>query len=85
MECNKVRFTSCYDLPVRLPYIVVTCARMFRIKRVCCDPPCRLGVLSDIQSVHDTSVKGKFACIQPITYFNEFDINNCFKILKIFV
>ena len=26
---------------------------MFRIKRVCCDPPCRLGVFSDIVSVHD--------------------------------
>ena len=40
---------TCYGLPVRLPYIVVTCARMFRIKR----PPCRLGVFSDILSVHD--------------------------------
>ena len=45
--------SRCYGLPVRLPYIVVTCARMFRIKRVCYDPPCRLGVLSDILSVHD--------------------------------
>ena len=49
---------KCYGLPVRLLYIVVTCARMFRIKRVCCDPSCRLGVFSDILSVHDiTSVK----------------------------
>ena len=53
MECYKVRFFSCYGLPVRLPYIVVTCARMFRMKRVYCDPPCRLGVFSGIQSVHD--------------------------------
>lgn len=44
---------KCYGLPVRLPYIVVTCARMFRIKRVCYYPPCRLGVFSDIVSVHD--------------------------------
>ena len=34
---------------MRLPYIVV----IFRIKRVCCDPPCRLGVFADIMSVHD--------------------------------
>ena len=45
---------KCYGLPVRLPCIVVTCARMFGIKRVCCDPPCRLGVFLDILSVHDT-------------------------------
>ena len=44
----------CYDLPVRLTYIVVTCARMFRKKRICCDPPCCLGMFSDIMSVHDT-------------------------------
>ena len=45
---------KCYGLPVRLPYIVVTCARMFRIKRVCCDPPYRVDVFTDILSVHDT-------------------------------
>ena len=33
---------KCYGLPC-----------MFRIKHVCCDPPCRLGVFSDILSVHD--------------------------------
>lgn len=42
-----------YGVPVHLPYIVITCARMFRIKCVCRDPPCCLGVCSDILSMHD--------------------------------
>ena len=45
--------TGCYGFPVRLPYIVITCARIDRIKRVCSDPPCCLGVFSNILSVHD--------------------------------
>ena len=44
---------KCYGLPVRLPYIVITCARMFGIKRFCYYPLCRLCVPSDIVSVHD--------------------------------
>ena len=43
----------CYGLPVRLPYIVITCARMFGIKRFCYYPLCRICVPSDIASVHD--------------------------------
>ena len=35
--------------------------------------------------VRFTSVKRKFVCIQPITHLNEFVINDCFKILEIFV
>ena len=44
---------KCYGLPVRLPYIVITCARMFGKKRFCYYPLCLLCVPSDIVSVHD--------------------------------
>ena len=44
---------KCYGLPVRLPYIVITCARMVGIKRFCYYPLCRICVPSDIVSVHD--------------------------------
>ena len=48
---------KCYGLPVRLPYIVMTCARMFGIKRFCYYPLCRICVHSDIVSVHDSPQK----------------------------
>ena len=38
---------------MRSPYIVITCARIDSIKRVCSEPPCCLGVFSDLSSVHD--------------------------------
>ena len=40
-------------LPVRLPYIVITCARMDSIKRVCSEPPCCPGAFLDLLSIHD--------------------------------
>ena len=44
---------DCYGLPVRLPYIVITCARIDSIKRVCSEPPCCPVVFSELSSVHD--------------------------------
>ena len=46
---------NCYGLPVRLPYIVITCAPIDSIKRVCSEPPCCLGEFSDLSSVHDNN------------------------------
>ena len=48
-------FGHCYGLPVHLPYIVITCARIDVIKRVCCEPPyaCCPGGFLDLLSVHD--------------------------------
>ena len=40
-------------LPVRLPYIVITCESIDSIKRVCGEPPCCPGVFSELSSVHD--------------------------------
>ena len=45
---------KCYGLPVRLPYIVITCARMVGTKRFCYYPLCRICVPSDVVSVHDS-------------------------------
>ena len=36
-----------------LPYIVITFTRIDSIKRVCSEPPCCPGALSDLSSVHD--------------------------------
>ena len=44
---------DCYGLPVRLPYIVITCARMDSIKRFCSEPPCCPGAFLDLLSIHD--------------------------------
>ena len=38
---------------MRLPYIVITCARISAIKRVCSVPPCCLGAFLDLLSVHN--------------------------------
>ena len=46
-------YRSCYGLPVRLPYIVITCARIGSIKRVCSELPCCPGAFSDLLSIHD--------------------------------
>ena len=43
----------CYGLPVHLPYIVITCARIDSIKRVCSEPPCCPGAFLDLLSIHD--------------------------------
>ena len=45
---------KCYDLPVRLPYIVITYARIDSIKRVSSEPPCCPGVFSELSSVNDS-------------------------------
>ena len=47
------RKCRCYGLPVRLPYIVITCACIDSIKRVCSEPPCCPGAFADLSSVHD--------------------------------
>ena len=44
---------ACYGLPVRLPFIVITCARIDSMKRVFSEPPCCPGVFSEPSSVHD--------------------------------
>ena len=36
-----------------LPYIVITCARIDSINRVCSEPPCFPGVFSELSSIHD--------------------------------
>ena len=46
-------FSECYGLPVRLPYIVITCAHIDSIKRVCSEPPCCPGAFLDLLSIHD--------------------------------
>ena len=38
---------------MHFPYIVITCARIDSIKRVCNEPPCGLGAFLDLLSVHD--------------------------------
>ena len=43
----------CCGLPVHFPYIVITCARIDSIKRVCNEPPCCPGASLDLLSVHD--------------------------------
>ena len=54
VEALKVFMGSfCYDLPVRLSYIVITCAGIDSITRVCREPPCCPGAFSDLSSVHD--------------------------------
>ena len=45
---------KCYGLPVRLPYIVITCARTDSIKRVSSEPPCCPRVFSELSSVNDS-------------------------------
>ena len=45
-----------YGLPVRLPYIVITCARIDSIKRVCSERPCCPGAFLDLLSIHDKKV-----------------------------
>ena len=53
---------------------------MFRIKRVCYDPPCRLGVFSDIVSVHDIY---KFLLNVSFSCFSFFNIDFFrFKVLS---
>ena len=47
---------SCYGLPVRLPYTVITCARIDSIKRVCSEPPRCPGAFLDLLSIHDKSL-----------------------------
>ena len=47
---------KCYGLPVRLPYIVITCARIDSIKRVCSEPPGCPGVFSELSSVNDSDI-----------------------------
>jgi len=66
---------KCYGLPVRLPYIVITCARIDSIKRVCSEPPCCQGVFSELSSVHDSdtikiSVKALFLKISKTVCYN---------------
>ena len=41
---------------MRLPYIVITCARIDSIKRVSSEPPCCRGAFSDLSSVHDNYI-----------------------------
>ena len=43
----------CCGLPVHFPYIVITCARIDSIKRVCNKPLCCSGAFLDLLSVHD--------------------------------
>ena len=50
---NRIDDSMCYGLPVHLPYIVITCARIGAIKRVCSEPPCCPGAFLDLLSVHD--------------------------------
>ena len=50
--CQTNEISFCYGLPVRLPYIVITCARIDSIKHVCSEPPCCPGAFSDLSSVH---------------------------------
>ena len=38
---------------MRLPYIVITCARIGAIKRVCSEPPWFLDAFLDLLSVHN--------------------------------
>ena len=57
----------CYGLPVRLLYIVITCARIDSIKRVCSEPPCCPGAFLDLVSIHDNfgdenGILGVFYC-----------------------
>ena len=46
---------NCYGLPVHLPYIVITCACIDSIKRVCSEPPYCLGEFSDLLSADDNN------------------------------
>ena len=50
-----------YGLPLHLPYIVVTYARIDSIKRVCSELPCCPGAFSDLSSVHDITRMRKSA------------------------
>ena len=48
---------------MRLPYIVITCARIDSIKRVCSEPPCWPGAFLDLLSIHDSEAQhGKDIC-----------------------
>ena len=58
-----------YGLPVRLPYIVITCARIDLIKCVCSEPPCCSSAFLDLLSIHDNfgdkdGILGLFYCGQ---------------------
>ena len=66
---------KCYGLPVRFTYIVITCARIDSIKRVCSEPPCCPGVFSELSSIHDRdtikiSVKALFLKISKTVCYN---------------
>ena len=56
---------------MRLPYIVITCARIDSIKRVCSEPPCSPGVFSDLLSIHDSSMIIFFLMLETICKNNE--------------
>ena len=54
---------------MRLPYIVITCARIDSIKCVCSEPPCCSGAFLDLLSIHDNfgdedGILGLFYCGQ---------------------
>ena len=50
---HKKWYCLCYGLPVRLSYVVITCARTDSTKHVCSEPPCCPGVFNELSSVHD--------------------------------
>ena len=61
VEIELFKQSGCYGLAVRLPYIVITCARIDSIKRVCSEPPCCPGAFLDLLSIHDSGFFQFFA------------------------